>query len=189
MNTADKTAQKKRIRLQIKKQIQLLPKAVRDDQNSRIQATLLAKDYFKAARRIFIYLSKPDEVSTAEVVKAALQLGKQVLVPRVLSKTKFDVVRIQQFTQISSGAYGIPEPPADLPGQTDLSGMDLMIIPGLAFTQDGHRLGRGGGYFDRFLESKKGIKKVGLAYREQILNKLPVESHDIQVDEVITDSI
>lgn len=82
------------------------------------------------------------------------------------------------------GAKGPLEPEDGMPAPPP----DLILVPGLAFTRDGHRLGRGGGYYDRWLATQRGIPTVGICFSCQLVDSLPVESHDLRVDAILTES-
>ncbi|MCS7216036.1 MAG: 5-formyltetrahydrofolate cyclo-ligase [Thermodesulfovibrio sp.] len=135
----------------------------------------------KNVKRVFIYVSKGDEVDTHKFINYLLKKGVEVYVPKV--KGSFiEVVRLRSFKDLKVGAFGVLEPKGRI---CDIKEFDIIFVPGVAFDKYGARLGRGKGYFDRFLRKVRGYK-VGLAFRFQVLNKLPTNSKDIKVDEVIT---
>lgn len=138
---------------------------------------------------IMAFLSLPHEVDTAPIVLRAWQLGKTVVVPKTVVGRNRRLVPYQietLETGLSAGPFGIPEP---MDGQPfPLSMISLVIVPGLAFDVHGHRLGKGAGYYDRFLREHgfTGIK-VGLAFHEQVVEDLPHEPHDVPLDILVTD--
>ena len=133
-----------------------------------------------SADTVLAFASMPDEPDTAAILRRALAEGKRLLLPRILSKTEMDWVEITALTQLVPGHFGIAEPPADLP-PTDpaaLPGRLLALVPCMAAGQDGTRLGRGGGYYDRFLAHYTG-EKLLLCPAALVLPALPRERWDI----------
>ena len=93
---------------------------------------------------------------------------------------------ITSFDDLSSGAYGIKEPGEDLP-EADCSGKTVCIVPGLAFTPSGGRLGYGGGYYDRFLSQHKDIYTIAPVYEALVTDELPLAEHDIKINKLVTE--
>lgn len=142
---------------------------------------------YKNADCIFIFVSYKSEVDTHKIIKIALENGKRVCVPKVISRNSgMDAVEIKDFNDLISGKFGILEP-MNTELKIDESYIDVTYIPGVAFDDDGRRLGYGGGYYDRFLGRLRGdCKKIGICYDFQIIDKVPVEKHDILMDEVVS---
>ena len=109
--------------------------------------------------------------------------GKTVLLPRVISDTDMELRRYTGRQDLQPGAYGILEPVGEL--FTDYEKIDVAIVPGMAFDAEGHRLGRGKGYYDRFLSRVPYIYKIGLCFAWQMVEQIPCDEHDILMDEVI----
>lgn len=118
---------------------------------------LFSLPQWQSAGAVLAFAAMPDEPDTAEILRRALADGKRLLLPRVRSKTEMDWVEIPALRLLRPGAFGIQEPPADLPA-ADPAGYAaaLALVPCLAASRDGVRLGRGGGYYDRFLAHYKG---------------------------------
>lgn len=137
---------------------------------------------FKEAKTIFIYWSLPDEVPTHELIEK-YRNEKRFILPRVVG----DFLELREFTGIESleqgNSYGIQEPTG--PVFSDFTAIDLAVIPGLAFSRDGHRLGRGGGYYDRTLPVLENATKIGVAFPFQMVARVPLDTHDIPLDKVI----
>lgn len=148
------------------------------EKSSAVTQKLLLSEDFRAARDIFIYISKEDEVDTAEIIGGSIKCGKKVYCPIISGKSML----AGKFGAMKKGKFGIPEPEK----ASRIKKFDLIIVPGVAFDKNGFRLGRGGGYFDRFLPSMPG-KKIGLAFDFQIVNRIPKENHDVAVDSIITE--
>lgn len=137
---------------------------------------------FKAAKTIFIYWSLPDEVPTHELIEK-YRKEKRFILPRVVG----DYLELREFTGIESleqgNSFGIQEPTGII--FSDLYSIDLVVVPGLAFTRNGHRLGRGGGYYDRTLPYLENAAKIGVAFPFQMVARVPLDTHDIPLDKVI----
>ncbi|MEW6188605.1 MAG: 5-formyltetrahydrofolate cyclo-ligase [Actinomycetota bacterium] len=168
----------------------------RDDQGSeeiaekskRIEERLFEMAQFKKAQTIMFYASFKSEVKTESMIRKALALGKRVVLPAFKTK-KGELVAscIQDFDQdLQPGAYGILEPKQTRP--VDTSEIDMVILPGIVFDERGHRLGYGGGCYDRFLNKiNPQTTLVGLAYELQLVNKVPNVPHDIPVHKIVTE--
>ncbi len=143
---------------------------------------------FAGARVVMLYLSTPTEVDTAGLALRAWQDGKTVVVPKV----SWDQRRMLpvELTSLTSGltttGAGVREPIAGAPIPLNL--IDLVVVPGLGFTTNGHRIGRGMGFYDRFLAQSEfmGIS-CGLAFEDQVVQELPVLDHDIALSMLATD--
>lgn len=152
-----------------------------------IQKKLFSLPEFRKAKTVMFYASKPNEVSTYEMIDGALGAGKKVALPRCASQKTFVPKEISnRHTDLEKGSYGIYEP---LRQKTDVrpERIDLVVVPGVAFDIENGRLGRGKGYYDRFLKKvPPGRTIIGLAFDFQIVKSLPKDSHDIPVSKVIT---
>lgn len=144
---------------------------------------------FQKTRNIFTYVSLSKEVETRSLIQRALSVKKNVFVPRVDQRRKevtfFQIYNLSR--DLRKGSFGIMEPRIVASRKGVPGPSDLVIVPALGFDRMGMRIGRGGGYFDRFLKKVKGATKIGLAFREQIVKKVPRGAEDVRVDRVITD--
>ena len=139
-------------------------------------------DAYKAARTIYGYLPYNQEVRTVPMLEQALKDGKRVAVPKVYGdEMKF--LYLDDLTKVEKGYAGIPEPIADEPVADDETA--LVLMPGLAFDPQGHRIGYGGGFYDKFLAAEPNHPTLALCYEFQMLPKLDTEEHDIPVDTVL----
>ncbi len=136
------------------------------------------------ARTLLIYSSLPDEVPTQELLDEFVSEGKTVLLPRVVSATDMLLHCYTGSADLESGAFGILEPTGK--PFTDYQQIEVAIIPGMAFDRHGHRLGRGKGYYDRFLPLLTNAYKIGVCYPSRLFDEIPVDDHDIMMDEVIS---
>ena len=132
---------------------------------------LLSHPRVKSAKTIMLYHSLPDEVDTHTIVDSLLMSGKTILLPRVTGEGTMELHRYNGPNDLQIGAYGI---------------MELAIVPGVAFDHDGNRMGRGKGYYDRFLPLIPDTYKIGVCFPFQMITSIPAEEHDIRMDEIIT---
>lgn len=149
-----------------------------------VVARLLANAKLKAAHTILLYYSLDDEVDTHTLVDALLVSGKRVILPRVTGANSMELRLYGGPMSLVCGAYGIMEPTGQL--FTNYDDIDLAVIPGMAFDLRGNRLGRGKGYYDRLMPKLHNAWKVGLAFNFQIVDNVPVDEHDIKMDEIIS---
>lgn len=150
--------------------------------SSIITKKVLSHPKIITSSTILIYMSYNNEVDTKEIINALLP-SKKIALPKVIDK-EIKFYYINSLLELSPGYYGILEPITTNP----VNNYDntICITPGVCFSRDGYRLGYGGGYYDRFL-SKHKVYTIGLCYKECLVNALPHESHDKQIDEIITD--
>ena len=137
---------------------------------------------YKNAKTIYGYLPYNQEVRTVPMLEQALRDGKRVAVPKVYGdEMKF--LYLDDLSKVSKGYAGIPEPIADEPVADDETA--LVLMPGLAFDPAGHRIGYGGGFYDKFLAAEPNHPTWALCYEFQMLPELHTEEHDIPVDTVL----
>lgn len=137
---------------------------------------------YQAARTIYGYLPYNQEVRTVPMLQRALDEGKRVAVPKVYGE-EMRFIYLEDLTQVSKGYAGIPEPIADAPVAEDQRA--LVLMPGLAFDPQGHRIGYGGGFYDRFLAQEPHHPTLALCYEFQMQAHLDTEEFDIPVDTVL----
>lgn len=167
-----------------------IPLEVRVRKDRLIREKFLSLREFIAARSVLLYASFRSEVGTGEIIRESLALRKKVFLPRVNAAAKrLDIFEIEREDELSPGFMGISEPrPAD-ERRGRLDDMDVIVVPGTAFDRAGNRLGSGAGYYDISLSARTPRQTIiGLAYEELVVDALPVESHDIAVQIVVTDS-
>ena len=137
---------------------------------------------YQAASTIYGYLPYNQEVRTIPMLQRALDEGKRVAVPKVYGE-EMRFIYLDDLTQVSKGYAGIPEPIADAPVAEDQRA--LVLMPGLAFDPQGHRIGYGGGFYDRFLAQEPHHPTLALCYEFQMQAHLDTEEFDIPVDTVL----
>ena len=144
---------------------------------------------FRRARTVCCYVALPYEVQTWRMIEEMLSKGKRVVVPVMQPRTKrLRISEVQDpASELSRGAFGVWEPVPKAYRPVRVRDVDLVLVPGLAFDRRGHRLGHGHGYFDRFLARvPKTTPTVGLAFRFQLLDRLPIAAHDHAVSTILT---
>ena len=133
---------------------------------------------------VLAYSALPDEVPTQALIDQLAEQGKMVLLPRVISNTDMELRRYTGLQDLQEGAFGIMEPCGEL--FTDYGQIDVAVIPGMAFDAEGRRLGRGRGYYDRFLSRVPFIYKIGLCFGFQLVEEVPTDENDIRMDLIIS---
>lgn len=187
---------KARLRQEILKQRDGLSEMEQQAKSERIVRRLLDCACYQQAKKLLCYVSYKSEVRTIWLLKQALSDGKQVYCPKVQGRD-MDFYRIEDVKELAAGYRGILEPAATiercfLPEAEN--NRVLMIIPGAVFDAHYHRIGYGGGYYDRYLArcEKKLVTaclyKAALAYELQLVAQLPVQAHDKQVDQIVTEA-
>lgn len=141
---------------------------------------------FREAKVVLLYWSMADEVQTHTFVERWYR-EKVLLLPCVDG----DDLRLRQYTGpeclVAGEQFGIGEPTG--PEYKELEKVELIIVPGVAFDRRNNRMGRGRGFYDRLLKSTPNAKKIGVAYDFQMLDEIPVEEHDVKMDEVLSECL
>ncbi|MBI5789742.1 MAG: 5-formyltetrahydrofolate cyclo-ligase [Candidatus Schekmanbacteria bacterium] len=152
-----------------------------------VQNLLFSLPEFKQSRSVMFYASYQKEVRTHEAIKKTLAEQKQVILPLIDQKTAgLKLIPISNYPDdVEPGLFGIPQPINK--GQAiSLDLVELIILPGVAFDYEGNRLGYGGGFYDKLLANQKK-PTIALAFELQIIAEVPRQSHDIQVDKIVTE--
>ena len=161
--------------------------------SEKINSFFLESNLYKSSNKIMTYVSFENEVDTHNLINRMIDNKKTVSVPLILktnSKTNDYIVSIviNSFNELQIGTYNIYEPKYKDTCITDISDLDIIIVPGIAFDRNFNRIGFGGGFYDRFLSSKpNSALKVAFAYSFQVFDKIPSESFDINLDVIITE--
>lgn len=154
-----------------------------------ICSRLLADEKIRTARTVLLYASFGSEIDTWELAERLLEIGKVIAFPRCYLSGIMEfhcVSDIKALKNEKPGKYGISEPDRSLPAP-EISDDTVCIIPGLAFTEKGGRLGYGGGYYDRFLSVYPFIPRIAVAYEDMITDSLPLHEHDKTVNIIVTE--
>ena len=150
--------------------------------SARLGELFAASERYRRASTIYGYLPYNQEVRTVPMLERALRDGKRVAVPKVYGE-EMRFIYMTDLTQAEKGYAGIPEPVVDEPVADDPTA--LVLMPGLAFDPAGHRIGYGGGFYDKFLAKEPDHPTLALCYEFQMLPELKTEEYDIPVDEVL----
>lgn len=170
------------LRKKIREQKRAMTEAQIVSASQRLAELFLNSEFYRDATTIYGYLPYNQEVRTTPMLEQALKDGKRVAVPKVYGdEMKF--IYLSDLSQVEKGFAGIPEPVADCDVAADPTA--LVLMPGLAFTEKGHRMGYGGGFYDKFLSQEPNHPTLALCYAFQMVDELPVEEYDVPVDVVL----
>ena len=173
---------KKELRRSIRERKRAMTEAEIESRSQKLGELFIASQAYRDAKTIYGYLPYNQEVRTVPMLEQALRDGKTVAVPKCYGdEMKFIVMT--DLSQVEKGYAGIPEPIADGPVADDETA--LVLMPGLAFDPQGHRIGYGGGFYDKFLSREPEHPTLALCYAFQLLPHLETEEHDIPVDTVL----
>lgn len=190
---------KKELRKEIKAKIAEITPML-SDYSSRICDFIIGAYVYKSCKNLLAYMALPDEVNLQKLICRALEDGKNVFIPKVISTAAADEDRMIFYQYMSEkdcckGSFGISEPSSKTPSfdYNNISGTSLIIVPGRAFAADGSRLGRGKAFYDSFLSKARkllGSKVVfcGAGFGVQFLDALPLETHDIKMDLLVNEN-
>ncbi len=174
---------KKEMRAHIRAQKRAMTEAQIASASARLGEKFRDCDLYKAAKTIYGYLPYNQEVRTVPMLEQAIADGKRVAVPKCYGE-EMRFIYIHDFvTEVAPGYANIPEPIADGPVADDRTA--LVLMPGLAFDPQGHRIGYGGGFYDRFLAGEPDHPTLALCYGFQMVEHLQTEEFDIPVDQVL----
>lgn len=173
---------KKELRSRIRAQKRAMSEAEIAQKSERLGQLFAASSLYRQAKTIYGYLPYNQEVRTVPMLERALRDGKRVAVPKVVGEEMI-FIYLDDLNAVEKGYAGIPEPIANGPVADDPHA--LVLMPGLAFDPQGHRIGYGGGFYDRFLAAQPEHPTLALCYDFQMLPHLETDSFDIPVDCVL----
>ncbi|MBV9128413.1 MAG: 5-formyltetrahydrofolate cyclo-ligase [Verrucomicrobia bacterium] len=179
---------KNELRARMRARLANLPPAARQERTARLLARLLATERWRAAQSVLLFAPLSVEPDLDQLWLDGTKLAdKHVFYPRMDGRRLVACAVSAPAHELRPIRWGLREPASDAP-TTALAEIGLALIPGLAFTAAGSRLGRGGGFYDRLLaEPDFRAHTVGLCFDFQLLPSLPLEAHDAAVGEVLTD--
>jgi len=180
---------KHKIRKHIREKLEAYSPLEKLKKSGIIKDKLFNEEAFKKAKVVMFYVSLKDEVDTCFMIDEALRAGKRVCVPVILKEDKKLIAGEikNRLEDLESQHFGIYQPRRDRVREVPLEIIDLVVVPGVAFDKKNIRLGRGHGYYDRFLSGlATTTKAIGLAFDFQVLEALPKDPHDIPVWRTIT---
>jgi 5-formyltetrahydrofolate cyclo-ligase len=159
--------------------------AARQAASAEIERRVLTMPELAALPRWFVYVSYRNEVETHGLIQLLLARGAEVFVPLLIENEGMAAARLEHWQDLSPGKHGILTVAG--PQISQAESVDVAIVPGLAFTTRGERLGYGRGNYDRFFARHRVTWKVGLAFSCQIVGNVAGEPHDVPMDLVVTE--
>lgn len=177
---------KKDLRIQIRAKLHAMTPDQRAHASALACALLREQKIWSQAKSVMFYATLQDELDFSRLVDEALALGKTVALPKFVEATQsYAPFKISNTNRdCAVGRFGITEPAATC-AEFPANRLDLVLVPGVAFDPTGHRLGRGQGHYDRLLANVVGIK-CGVAFDEQLVQRIPAEAHDIRMNCLVT---
>jgi len=176
---------KTEIRRDISALLRMMPDA-RSEKSARLCAAIADSPAWRSAQTVAIFAPQMREPDVELLWMHGA--GKSFAYPRVV-EGRLDLFRTASLHELAPGAFGVREPLAKIEHAVAPETLDLILVPGVAFTRSGERLGRGGGFYDRLLASLPGqVCKIGVCFDSQVQHELPVEAHDQRVDFLATES-
>ena len=177
--------QKKSLRTQVRKLERELSPTYKKATDQVIIARICALPEYQAANTVFCFVGTEREIDTVPLMEDIVRRGKRLLVPRCTGPGIMELRQIIALSQLSAGAYGILEPQMSAP-VIEKTEVDFAVIPCVCGDRHGHRLGQGGGYYDRFFE-KCSVPSVLVCREAMMQEQIPVEKHDVIFDRVVTE--
>ena len=172
----------------LRKIIKVRVSAISADEKAKREKLLLDNLFsmpeFLAANTVMLFANLPDEIGTFSLIDKCIAMGKKVFLPVING----DDMTVAEFTgEYQIGRYGIKEPSLLTPHSSLLTpnSIDFVLVPGVGFSPNGYRLGRGKGYYDKFLSKHSNLFTVGVCFREQFYLDIPREPHDVPMNKVI----
>ena len=176
---------KKALRARCREIVKELSPEYIEEASHKIADLLLATDAYKNSNTIFCYMSMGGEPVTDEIIERALEDGKRVGIPLCVGPHEMVVKEYKSGDELARGAFGIREPLAEAT-EINADEFDLAIVPCVACSEDGRRIGHGAGYYDRFL-SVSGFNKIALCFEKLLTDDIPLEDTDVYMDGVATE--
>jgi 5-formyltetrahydrofolate cyclo-ligase len=177
-------AEKAALRTRLKAARDALSAADRADFSTAITTRLLALAPMHRARRVFVFISNGSEVETHGLVQTLLGEGREVAVPKIVGKTQMIACRLPAWSGLKPAQLGILTPEVTDPVEAHF---DVVVTPGVGFTEAGHRIGYGAGYYDRWFASHSVGHRIAIAFEVQLVPTLPTDEHDLPVDAIVTE--
>lgn len=173
---------KKELRASVREKKRAMSIAEIEEKSVKLGALFAASEAYKQARTIYGYMPYNQEVRTVPMLEQAMKDGKRVAIPKCYGD-EMRFIYMDDLSKVEKGYANIPEPVADGPVADDETA--LVLMPGLAFDPQGHRIGYGGGFYDKFLAQEPNHPTLALCYDFQMFEALDTEEFDIPVDTVL----
>lgn len=178
--------EKRRVRRELKETAARFPECYVTEASRAVCDTILRSEEYKAASVIFGYLSFHNEISVDAVLETALREGKRVAVPWIVSRTEMKAAMLDSLSDLPLDCYGIRtvrEPATPVRPEE----IGLILVPGAGFSLNGCRMGRGAGFYDRFLVKTSGFR-LGITCEALLRETIPVDSYDRKVEALVTET-
>lgn len=182
----DIISEKEKHREKIRKISDRLSRQYREKASEEIEKYVMGSDYYHDANTIFCYLSIDTEPNTRNIISEAIKSGKRICVPMCTENYGMKAVRIFDMNNLRQNSYGIYEPVSDEEA-LEPEEIELVIAPCLSASKDGKRIGKGKGYYDRFLAKTETTPIIVLCFESLISEEIPIEKNDILADAVVTE--
>lgn len=186
MQSDDLNAQKQAARRAARQQLAQISPQEFSAIGAAMWQTLQAQPAWQSAQSVCCFVGALHEPDTMPILQGALSAGKQLLVPRIAGPGQMQLVPLQSLERLQPGVFGILEPGQALPAVPAGSGVQLAVLPCLAATRSGARLGHGGGYYDRFLANYSGQRLI-LCPEALLAQSLPTGPLDEPAQAVLTE--
>ena len=180
--------EKEAARARVRRAVERLTAGERAGLSRAVHDRLMALPEMHSADAVMLFVSMADEVDTLGIIASCLGAGKAVYAPASTpASRRMTPRRVRDATGLRPGAYGILEPP---PGESCAArDLDLILVPARGFDRQGNRLGRGAGFYDRFMAAPDfHATRVGIGFACQVLDAVPCDAHDLPVQVIVTDA-
>ncbi|NOZ19581.1 MAG: 5-formyltetrahydrofolate cyclo-ligase [Planctomycetes bacterium] len=179
--------EKREARKEVARRIESLSPGEREAGSAALVRNVLDLPEFDQGQCVLLFVPMADEVDVTELIRASLRTGKRVCVPTCSTKDhRLIPAELSSLDELAPGAYGIPEPKTVR--EVAVGDIDFVLVPAAGFDPKGNRLGRGAGYYDRFMSRPEfRAVKCGVGFETQVLDEIPYDDHDLPVDILVTD--
>jgi 5-formyltetrahydrofolate cyclo-ligase len=177
-------AEKAALRARLKAARDALPDTDRHRYSVSICQRLMTLQAMRSAGRVFVFISSGTEIHTHDLIRQLLAEGREVAVPKIVAKTEMIACRLHAWEGLRPAQLGILSPIATEPLDAEF---DVVVTPGLGFTEAGQRIGFGAGYYDRWFAGHLSRYKIAVAFEAQIVPSVPTDENDIPVDAIVTE--
>lgn len=181
-----KMISKKQLRKAITARLGEISQEEQAEESKAVCSRIAVLPQYKKAQRIMAFLSMPGEVCLDSLLDQAIREGRSVYVPRCLARGVMEAAQLDSVATAVNGEYGIRTAPAENPAASPDT-LDLILVPGVAFDEDGRRLGHGAAFYDHFLPKAQQASWVGIAWDMQIVPAVPEEAHDVCIPFILTE--
>lgn len=166
----------------------MMPEEIEAKSRSIIRRLTALPD-LREGSTLMVFLSFGSEVRTDGLLRWGWEMGKRMVVPLCRPEERgLTPCLLNSFAELEIGRYGIREPKRENIRPVPREEIDAILVPAVAFDRRGHRVGYGGGYYDRFLPGIPGVRRIGAAFACQIVERVPADPHDLTVDRLVTEN-